>query len=76
MRNYGTINMAGDNVMGIAGQNGAQIYNDYSGIINVSGNDVTGIYLADDGTEIGKLRNYKYNRDRTWNSLYADSGIK
>ena len=55
VRNYGTINMTGDNVMGIAGQNGAQIYNDYSGIINVSGNDVTGIYLAGDGT---KLVNY------------------
>ena len=55
VRNYGTINMTGDNVMGIAGQNGAQIYNDYSGIINVTGNDVTGIYLAGDGT---KLVNY------------------
>ena len=52
VRNYGTINMNGDDVMGIAGQNGAQIYNDYSGIINVSGNDVRGIYLAGDDTKL------------------------
>ena len=52
VRNYGTINMTGDNVMGIAGQNGAQIYNDASGIINVTGNDVTGIYLAGDDTKL------------------------
>ncbi len=52
VRNYGTINMTGDNVMGIAGQNGAEIYNDYTGTINVTGNDVTGIYLAGDGTKL------------------------
>ena len=52
VRNYGTINMAGDNVMGIAGQNGAQIYNDYGAVINVTGNDVTGIYLAGDDTSL------------------------
>ena len=52
VRNYGTINMTGDNVMGIAGQNGAQIYNDYGAVINVTGNDVTGIYLAGDDTKL------------------------
>ena len=52
VRNYGTINMTGDNVMGIAGQNGAQIYNDANGVINVTGNDVTGIYLSGDNTKL------------------------
>jgi hypothetical protein len=52
VNNYGTINMTGDNVMGIAGQNGAQIYNDYTGVINITGNDVTGIYLAGDDTKL------------------------
>ena len=52
VRNYGTINMTGDNVMGIAGQSGAQIYNDYGAVINVTGKDVTGIYLAGDDTKL------------------------
>ncbi len=52
VRNYGTINMAGDNVMGIAGQNGAQIYNDAGAVINVTGNDVNGIYLTGDDTKL------------------------
>ncbi|ACZ07201.1 Uncharacterized protein with a C-terminal OMP (outer membrane protein) domain [Sebaldella termitidis] len=52
VNNYGTINMTGDNVMGIVGQNGAQIYNHSGSVINVSGNDVTGIYLAGDDTKL------------------------
>ena len=52
VRNYGTINLTGDNVIGIAGQNGAYIYNDSSAVINVTGNDVTGIYLAGDSTKL------------------------
>ena len=52
VRNYGTINMTGDNVMGIVGQNGAQIYNDSGATINVTGNDVTGIYLSGESTKL------------------------
>ena len=52
VRNYGTISLTGDNVIGIAGQNGAYIYNDSSAVINVTGNDVTGIYLAGDTTKL------------------------
>ncbi|MCP1225881.1 autotransporter domain-containing protein [Sebaldella sp. S0638] len=52
VNNYGTINMTGDNVMGIAGQSGAQIYNHSGSVINVTGNDVTGIYLAGDDTKL------------------------
>ena len=52
VNNYGVINMTGDGVIGIAGQSGAQIYNHTGSVINVSGNDVAGIYLAGDDTKL------------------------
>jgi hypothetical protein len=52
VRNYGTISLTGDNVIGLAGQNGADIYNDTNAVINVTGNNVTGIYLAGDATRL------------------------
>jgi hypothetical protein len=52
VNNYGVINMTGDNVTGIIGQNGAQIYNHSGSTINVTGNDVAGIYLAGDDTKL------------------------
>jgi hypothetical protein len=52
VNNYGVINMTGDNVIGIAGQSGAQIYNHSGSTINVTGNDVSGIYLSGDDTKL------------------------
>ncbi len=52
VNNYGIINMVGDDVIGIAGQSGAQIYNHTGSVINVTGNDVAGIYLAGDDTKL------------------------
>ena len=46
VENHGIINMTGDDVIGMAGRNGAQIYNAPSGEIWVTGKNVTGIYLS------------------------------
>ena len=52
VENYGKIIMTGDDVIGMAGRNGAQIYNAAAGEIHVTGKNVTGIYLAGGTTTV------------------------
>ncbi|MCP1224273.1 autotransporter domain-containing protein [Sebaldella sp. S0638] len=52
VENHGKIIMTGDDVIGMAGRNGAQIYNAASGEIYVTGKNVTGIYLAGGTTTV------------------------
>ncbi|MDR2878425.1 MAG: autotransporter domain-containing protein [Fusobacteriales bacterium] len=52
VENHGKINMTGDDVIGMAGRNGAHIYNAASGEIYVTGKNVTGIYLAGENTTV------------------------
>ena len=50
--NHGLIKLTGDEVVGMAGRNGAYIYNAPSGVIEVTGKNVTGIYLAGADTKV------------------------
>ena len=50
--NHGLIKLTGDEVVGMAGRNGAYIYNAPTGVIEVTGKNVTGIYLAGAGTKV------------------------
>jgi hypothetical protein len=50
--NHGLIKLTGDEVVGMAGRNGAYIYNAPTGIIEVTGKNVTGIYLAGADTKV------------------------
>jgi hypothetical protein len=50
IENHGLIQMTGDGVIGMAGRNGAYIYN--NGTIQVTGKDVTGIYLSGADTKV------------------------
>ena len=52
IENHGLIQMTGDGVIGMAGRNGAYIYNASTGVIQVTGKDVTGIYLSGAATKV------------------------
>ena len=55
VENHGKIIMTGDDVIGMAGRNGAHIYNAAGGEIHVTGKNVTGIYLAGGTTTVENL---------------------
>ncbi len=52
VKNYGIINLTGDGSVGILGRGGAQIYNEAGSIINITGNNVYGIYLSGADTKL------------------------
>ncbi|MCP1226358.1 autotransporter outer membrane beta-barrel domain-containing protein, partial [Sebaldella sp. S0638] len=52
VRNYGIINLTGDGSVGILGRGGSQIYNEAGSVINISGNNVYGIYLSGADTKL------------------------